>query len=107
MDEIKIFMKEMETKGHTLDVRAYGIDLGTTNSSVAEAKRAPGENPVCRALEIDQRLWPAGTMTSPLVPSTVSFYRSSRGMPLNGSKTALYGNACYLSVLHGQPSGFI
>ena len=60
----------------TLDVRAYGIDLGTTNSSVAEAKWAPGENAVCWALEVDQRLWPAGTMTSPLVPSVVAIWGS-------------------------------
>ncbi len=52
--------------------RAFGIDLGATNSSVAEASWASGEKPVCGVLEIDQPLWPAGTMTSSLAPSLVA-----------------------------------
>lgn len=86
MHEIKIFMAEMDTKGRTLDVRAYGIDLGTTNSSVAEARWTPGEKPICRVLEMDQPLWPAGTMTSPLVPSVVAILGSAGPLVGEGAK---------------------
>lgn len=72
MKEIQLFSSAMEARGGTRAVRAFGIDLGTTNSSVAEASWVFGENPVCRVLEIDQSLWPAGTMTSSLVPSVVA-----------------------------------
>lgn len=72
MKEIQLFTSAMDAKGRTQAARAFGIDLGTTNSSVAEASWVSGEKPVCRVLEIDQPLWPAGTMTSSLVPSVVA-----------------------------------
>ena len=86
MNEIQLFMAEMDTTGRTLDVRAYGIDLGTTNSTVAEARWTPGDKPYCRVLEIDQPLWPAGTMTSPLVPSVVAVLDSEKPMVGEGAK---------------------
>ena len=67
MKEIQLFTSAMDAKGRTQAARAFGIDLGTTNSSVAEASWVSGEIPVCRVLEIDQTLWPAGTMTSSFV----------------------------------------
>jgi hypothetical protein len=53
MKEIQLFTSAMDAKGHTQAARAFGIDLGTTNSSVEEASWASGEKPVCRVLEID------------------------------------------------------
>lgn len=82
MNKIQLFTSEMDTRGRTMEVHAFGIDLGTTNSSVAEAIWMAGEKPVCRVLEIDQPLWPAGTMTSPLVPSVVAVLDS--GVPIVG-----------------------
>ncbi|MBN2205925.1 MAG: hypothetical protein JW742_00850, partial [Candidatus Aminicenantes bacterium] len=35
-------------------VRAFGIDLGTTNSTVAEVVLTPGAPSVCRTLDLDQ-----------------------------------------------------
>ena len=86
MSEIQLFMADMDTTERTLDVRAYGIDLGTTNSTVAVASWMPGEKPVCRVLEIDQTLWPAGTMTSALVPSVVAVFGSDGPMVGEGAK---------------------
>jgi len=72
MKEIQLFSSVIDSKNRIRTMRAFGIDLGTTNSSVAEASWVPGEKPVCKVLEIDQPLWPAGTMTSSLVPSVVA-----------------------------------
>jgi molecular chaperone DnaK len=52
-------------------VRVVGIDLGTTNSTVAEVTWTPGEPPKCRTLELDQPTR-EGIYTSPLVPSVVT-----------------------------------
>ena len=52
-------------------VRVLGIDLGTTNSAVAEVTWTPGEPPKCRTLELDQPTR-EGIYTSPLVPSVVA-----------------------------------
>ncbi|NLX27106.1 MAG: Hsp70 family protein, partial [Lentisphaerae bacterium] len=72
MKEIQLFSSDIDSKNRIRTVRAFGIDLGTTNSSVAEASWVPGEKPACKVLEIDQPLWPAGTMTSSLAPSVVA-----------------------------------
>lgn len=72
MKDIQLFSSAMDAKGRTRAARALGIDLGTTYPSVAEASWASGEKPACGVLEIDQPLWPAGTMTSSLVPSVVA-----------------------------------
>ncbi len=53
------------------EVRVLGIDLGTTNSTVAEVTWKPGEAPTCRTLELDQPTR-EGVYTSPLVPSVVA-----------------------------------
>ncbi len=67
MKEIQLFSSAMDARGRTRTTRAFGIDLGTTNSSVAEASWEAGEKPVCRALEIDQSLWPTGSGKSCLI----------------------------------------
>lgn len=51
-------------------VQALGIDLGTTNSTVAEVVWEPGNAPVCTVLELEQPTQ-AGEYTSPLVPSVL------------------------------------
>jgi len=86
MSNLQLFRSEMEAKGRPHEVHAYGIDLGTTNSTVAKASWVPGEKPTCRVLEIDQPLWPAGTMTSPLVPSVVAILDSVEPMVGEGAK---------------------
>lgn len=53
------------------EVRAVGIDLGTTNSTVAEVVLKPGAPAVCRTLDLDQPTR-EGVYTSPLVPSVVA-----------------------------------
>jgi hypothetical protein len=59
--DIKLFAAVQERK--TLaENNCYGIDLGTTNSSVAAAYYTFEDQTECRILEIDQQLWPAGSM---------------------------------------------
>jgi molecular chaperone DnaK len=65
---------------------ALGIDLGTTNSSIAEATWKPGEKPECRVLELDQPLWPAGSVSSYLVPSVVALLGDGRVLVGEGAK---------------------
>jgi len=55
MKEIQLFSHAIDSKSRTRTARAFGIDLGTTNSSVAEASWASGEKLVCGVLEIDQQ----------------------------------------------------
>jgi molecular chaperone DnaK (HSP70) len=52
-------------------IRAIGIDLGTTNSTVSEVAWEPGHAPVCNVLELTQPTQ-AGQYTSPLVPSVLA-----------------------------------
>ncbi|MEW6447218.1 MAG: Hsp70 family protein [Bacillota bacterium] len=56
-------------------VRVLGIDLGTTNSAVAEIVWEPGSSlpPAARCLEVDQETL-EGRHTHPLVPSVVAIY---------------------------------
>ena len=68
------------------DIKCYGIDLGTTNSSVAEAYWTSEAQTECRILEIDQQLWPAGSMTSFLVPSVVTILNDSAPLVGEGAK---------------------
>jgi len=86
MNDLKLFFSSPEKKSNKTEAQHYGIDLGTTNSSVAEASWASGEKPVCRVLEIDQPLWPAGTMTSSLVPSVVAVLDNTGVMLGEGAK---------------------
>jgi len=53
------------------EIRVLGVDLGTTNSTVAEVVWKPGKSPACKTLEIDQPTR-EGLFTSPLVPSVVA-----------------------------------
>ena len=67
MGEIERFIA-LPTDSSTRQVRALGIDLGTTNSTVSEVVWEPGKTPVCNVLELAQSTQ-AGEYTSPLVPS--------------------------------------
>ena len=71
MNDLKFFNSNLEKTAKTTEFRSYGIDLGTTNSTVAEAVWHPGGNPTCRILEIDQATQ-QGLFTSPLVPSVLA-----------------------------------
>ena len=86
MNDLTLFSPYLEQKKGMTEVRCYGIDLGTTNSTVAEAFWTYNEDPVCRALEIDQSLWPAGIMTSTLVPSVIALLDSEEPMVGEGAK---------------------
>jgi len=67
MGEIEKFIA-LPTDNSTRLVRALGIDLGTTNSTVSELVWEPGKTPLCNVLDLTQSTQ-AGEYTSPLVPS--------------------------------------
>ena len=69
MDVIESFIV-LPANRETRVIRALGIDLGTTNSTVAEVVWEPGKAPVCNILELTQPTQ-AGEYTSPLVPSVL------------------------------------
>ncbi len=72
------------TRKHT--VAAWGIDLGTTNSVLAEAVWQPGdERPACRLVDITQPT-KDGEFTSPLVPSVVALRPEGRHWVGEGAK---------------------
>jgi molecular chaperone DnaK len=58
-------------------MRVLGIDLGTTNSTVAEIFWQPGEPVHARCLEIDQKTG-EGVYTHVLVPSIVAIHGSNK-----------------------------
>jgi molecular chaperone DnaK len=64
---------ETELRRPTQPLRVIGIDLGTTNSSIAEVLWQPGGDtvPQVRCLEVEQST-DQGTFTGPLVPSIVA-----------------------------------
>lgn len=86
MNDLKIFPSYLEAKNKKNEIKCYGIDLGTTNSSVAEGHWVSGEKPICKILEIDQQLWPAGSMTSFLVPSVVAIMDNGKPLVGEGAK---------------------
>ncbi|MBN1664547.1 MAG: hypothetical protein JW943_13180 [Deltaproteobacteria bacterium] len=86
MSNLQLLRSEMSAKVQAPDIHDYGIDLGTMNSTVAEASWVAGKHPACRVLEIDQPLWPAGTMTSPLVPSVVAVLDNENPLVGEGAK---------------------
>ena len=61
--------------------RALGIDLGTTNSAVAEVTFLPGSRPAMRQLEFEQHSVDRGVHTDVLVPSILAL---RDGQPLVG-----------------------
>jgi len=67
MGEIERFIA-LPTDSSARQIRALGIDLGTTNSTVSEVVWEPGKTPVYNVLELTQSTQ-AGEYTSPLVPS--------------------------------------
>ncbi len=58
-------------------IRVLGLDLGTTNSTVAELEWSPepGALPRCHCLEIPQSVPEGGVYTHLLVPSVVALYQ--------------------------------
>ena len=86
MNDIKLFTLFPEKKNKKNEILCYGIDLGTTNSSVAEALWMSGGKPSCRIIEIDQQLWPAGSMTSCIVPSVVAILDNKKALVGEGAK---------------------
>ena len=66
MDEIEKFIT-LPADNINRHVRALGLDLGTTNSTVSEVVWEPGKPPLCNVLELKQPTQ-AGEYTSPLVP---------------------------------------
>ncbi len=69
MDEIERFI-ELPADDKNRHIRALGIDLGATNSTVSEVVWGPGKPPLCNVLELKQPTQ-AGEYTSPLVPSVL------------------------------------
>jgi molecular chaperone DnaK len=70
-------------------LRVWGIDLGTTNSTVAEIAWSPSDTtdslPKCRCLELDQPTID-GMYTSPVVPSVVALRRNGEQWIGEGAK---------------------
>ena len=82
MDIIKRF-SDQPVPRCTGIVRTLSIDLGTTNSTIAESVWMPGYPPMCRVLKIIQTL-KTGTYTSEVVPSVVA---------VTANETVLVGEA--------------
>lgn len=70
-------------------IRVWGIDLGTTNSTVTEVRWDPqnpvGKRPECRVLELDQPTQ-EGIFTSPMVPSVLALLPSGECWIGEGAK---------------------
>jgi molecular chaperone DnaK len=66
MNDLGLFFSFQEKKSKKPQFQCHGIDLGTTNSTVAEIVWRPGGKPLCRILEIDQATQ-QGQYTSPLI----------------------------------------
>lgn len=85
-----IILKQSFLKQRKLDkpIRVWGIDLGTTNSTVTEIIWAPSNSvqpPSCLSLEIEQTTT-EGVFTSPLVPSVVALHHSGETWVGEGAK---------------------
>ncbi|MEW6076466.1 MAG: Hsp70 family protein [Thermodesulfobacteriota bacterium] len=74
MDIIKRFSNQPVSRSGGI-VRTLSIDLGTTNSTIAESIWLPGYPPMCRVLKIIQPL-ATGTFTGELVPSFLAVTKS-------------------------------
>ncbi|ABW68785.1 Hsp70 family protein [Desulfosudis oleivorans] len=72
MDILKTFGGPFVPAKNNL-LRTLSIDLGTTNSTIAESVCVPGYPPMCKVLKITQPLENGDTVTSALVPSVVAF----------------------------------
>lgn len=70
MNFIENLLSQRSTK-ITKDIWVLGIDLGTTNSTVAEVTLKLNEPPKCRTIEIDQPTR-EGLFTSTLISSVVA-----------------------------------
>ena len=120
MNSIEKFVS-LPQNGTSSAIRVLGIDLGTTNSTVAEVIWKPGEAPVCNVLELTQPT-EAGEYTSPLIPSVLAQLpdhtvwigegaKRLRAFPQNRHFHGLGIQACdlgfFLWELHGPRNGFI
>lgn len=85
-----IILKKNFLKQRKLEkpIRVWGIDLGTTNSTVTEitwSPSKPNEYPICQSLEVEQTTT-EGVFTSPLVPSVVALHPSGEIWVGEGAK---------------------
>ncbi len=71
-------------------VRTLSIDLGTTNSTVAESVWLPGYPPLCRVLDIEQPL-DTGSFRGALVPSMVAVTGGDRLVVGEGARRLRQG----------------
>lgn len=78
MNAIEKFVS-LPQNGTSSVIRVLGIDLGTTNSTVAEVVWESGKAPVCNVLELTQPT-EAGEYTSPQ-RSKGTFYKLQRKGP--------------------------
>jgi len=85
MNDLSPFILELEKKNRKAEFHCYGIDLGTTNSTVAETLWSQGKQPTCRILEIDQATQ-QGQYTSPLIPSVVAILPDDQVLVGEGAK---------------------
>ena len=85
MYDLDLFLSYPEKKSKKTQFQCYGIDLGTTNSTVAEIVWRPGGKPSCRILEIDQATQ-QGQYTSPLIPSVVAILPDNKVWVGEGAK---------------------
>ena len=89
MDLIKRF-SDQPVPRNTGVVRTLSIDLGTTNSTIAESVWMPGYPPMCRVLEVIQPLQ-TGTFTSELVPSVAAVLKNDTIVIGEGARRLWHG----------------
>jgi len=80
------------------EIRALGIDLGTTNSTAAEVIWKIGEPLQCRVLEVDQPT-EGGLFTSPLVPSVFKMVRYGLAKGQSGSAPLVSFSPSFLNAI--------
>jgi len=90
MDIIKRFSNQPAPRQAGV-VRTLSIDLGTTNSTIAESVWLPGYPPMCRVLKIIQPL-KTGTFASELVPSVVAVTGNETVVIGEGARRLRFGS---------------
>ena len=90
MDIIKRFSDQPAPRQAGV-VRTLSIDLGTTNSTIAESAWLPGYPPMCRVLKIVQPL-KTGTFASELVPSVVAVTGNETVVIGEGARRLRFGS---------------
>ena len=84
MSLIEEFLKTYKGKIDK-EICVLGIDLGKTNSTVAEVVWKPGKSPACKTLEIDQPTREE-ICASPIVPSVVAILPDKKVWVGEGAK---------------------